>query len=332
MKRHELGIGLQGDLAPGSYTALGRLAEELGFDVVTVFGDAGYLPPMVPLAEIARATHTVRLGPSCLNPYTLHPAEIAAQVAALDVLSGGRAYLGLARGAWLEELGLTQPRPLTTLREAAGVIRALHAGGAEGYAGTVFAIRPGHRLRFPVLRSGIPLLLGAWGARAQALAGEIADELKVGGSANPDLVPLVIDRVRRGAAGVSRSPEAVRIVFGAVTVVDEDGARARAAARSAVAMYFDVVARLDPTLDVSPAVLGTVADHLRAGDRRAAGESIPDGLLDRFAFSGTPRDVARQARALLDAGVDRVEFGAPFGLDPAAGLQLLGRRVRGELF
>ena len=48
----------------------------------------------------------MRVGPSALNPFTTHPVEIAGQVAALDAESGGRAFLGLAAGAWLDRLGL----------------------------------------------------------------------------------------------------------------------------------------------------------------------------------------------------------------------------------
>jgi 5,10-methylenetetrahydromethanopterin reductase len=66
---------------------------------------------------------------------------------------------------------------------------------------------------------------------------------------------------------------------------------------------------------------------LRAGDDRDAGRLIPDALLDRFAFSGTPDQVARQVRNIFDAGASRVEFGAPFGIDAERGLRLLGERV-----
>jgi 5,10-methylenetetrahydromethanopterin reductase len=229
--------------------------------------------------------------------------EIAGQIAALDAASGGRAYLGLARGAWLDRLGVKQPRPLRAIREAAIVVERLLRGDDSGFAGEMFTIEPGFRLEHPLPRRKVPLLIGAWGPRTVALAGEIADELKVGGSANAQLVPVM--RQRLGPAS------ATRIVMGAVTVVDHDGRTARERARAAVAMYFDVVARFDPTLPQHPAV-------------------ITDELLDRFAFAGTPKSVARQVRELFDAGAARVEFGAPFGLEAAAGLQLLGREVLPE--
>ena len=97
----EFGIAFQTDKPPGAYAPLAAAAEAHGFDVVSVFADLLYQPPLPALLEMARATSRVRLGAACFNPYTRHPYEIAGQVAALDAASAGRAYLGLARGAWL---------------------------------------------------------------------------------------------------------------------------------------------------------------------------------------------------------------------------------------
>ena len=57
------------------------------------------------------------------------------------------------------------------------------------------------------------------------------------------------------------------------------------------------------------------------------GEEIPDDVLDRFAFAGTPDDVAQQVSSIFAAGASRVEFGAPFGLDSITGLRMLGERL-----
>jgi 5,10-methylenetetrahydromethanopterin reductase len=164
----------------------------------------------------------------------------------------------------------------------------------------------------------VPLLIGAWGARTAALAGELADELKLGGSANPAMVPVMRERIGN---------DAVRIVVGAVTVVDEDGAAARARARAEAALYFPVVAELDPTLELPPGLVDQVRGLVDAGDRRAAAELIPDHVLDRLAFSGNPEQVTRQAEALYAAGAHRVEFGTPQGLTTAGGVRLLCERV-----
>jgi 5,10-methylenetetrahydromethanopterin reductase len=84
----------------------------------------------------------------------------------------------------------------------------------------------------------------------------------------------------------------VGVVIGAVTVVDRDGERARELARAKVAMYLDVVGDLDPTL--------------------APGADPP---LEKFTLAGTPPEIVAQVEQLAAAGVRRVEFGDPVGLD-----------------
>jgi len=64
-----------------------------------------------------------------------------------------------------------------------------------------------------------------------------------------------------------------------------------------------------------------------AGRDSAAGALIPDEVLDRFAFSGTPSHVAGLARRVLEAGAGRVDFGAPHGLTDEDGVALLGTAV-----
>ena len=314
----QVSIAFQTDKTPDEYVELARLAERGGFDVVSVYHDLFFQPAFYPLLLMARATERVSLGPAALNPFTLHPVEIAGQTAALDAASGGRAYLGLVRGTWLESLRLEQRRPLTALREAVEIVRRLLSGDDSGFAGERFSLEPGARLRYAPLRSEVPLLIGTWGEKTTAFAGEVADEVKVGGTANPDLVPAMRERIGN---------DRVRIVVGAVTVVDEDGRAARRRARAEAALYFPVVAALDPTLDVPDRLVEDVRRLVDAGAQEEAGRLIPDDLLDKLAFAGTPAQVTRRAEALYAAGASRVEFGTPHGLEPRRGVELLASRV-----
>jgi 5,10-methylenetetrahydromethanopterin reductase len=323
----EIGIAFQADKSPGRYGELAAAAEAYGFDVVSVFADLLDQPPLPALLEMARVTSRVRLGAACLNPYTQHPYEIAGGLAALDATSDGRAYLGLARGAWLEAIGIGQHHPLEHLRDTAAIVRALLSGDERGYAGAAYRLASGVRLRYPLPGRVPPLLLGIWGPRGAALAGEIADEVKVGGSANPAVVPVIRDRVRAGALAAGRSPAEIRLVLGAVTVVDRDGAAARRRARAEVVRYLAVVADLDPTTELPDGFAGRLRALVAAGQDEAAGALIPDEVLDRFAFSGTPAHVAGQARRVLEAGAGRIDFGAPHGLGDAEGVALLGTAV-----
>lgn len=243
-------------------------------------------------------TERIALGPAALNPFTLHPVEVAGQVAELDRASGGRAYLGLVKGAWLDRLGLSEERPLAALREAVEIVRRLFAGDRTGLRGERYSLAPGAGFHVEPLRPAIPLSVGTWGRRTAAWAGTVADEVKVGGTANPELVPVV-----RGWLG---EESRTRVVVGTVCVVDEDGAAARARAAAEVAHYLDVVAHLDPTVELRP------------------GQAPP---LERFVLAGTPEEVAGQVRTLLDAGAARVELGTPQGLTRSRGIELICDRV-----
>ena len=258
-----------------------------------MFHDLLFQPAIYPLLLIAQATERVRLGPAALNPSTLHPVELAGQAAALDLASEGRAYLGLAAGAWLDRLGLETSAPVERMREATEIVRRLFSGDVSGFSGTHFTLASGARFEYEPARRRMPLLVGTWKPRMAALAGEIADEVKIGGCANPDMVRLMREWIGNDEVG---------IVVGAVTVVDEDGDAARARARAEVEMYLDVVGDLDPTVDGPPP-------------------------LEKFCFAGTAEEVAAHARELFEAGAKRVEFGTPQGLTTTHGVELLCDRV-----
>ena len=322
-----LTIALQSDKTATEYAALAREVEARGFDGLSVYSDLGFQPPMAPLMVAADVTDRLRLGPSCLNPYLLHPVEIAGQVAALDEASGGRAYLGLARGSWLRQVGVHQDRPLAHLEDTVHIVRRLLAGDDSGYTGQVFTLEPGFRLQYTLVRPETEVLLGVWGPRGAALAGRVADEVKIGGSANPDMVRQMRNWVDEAATASGRGTRAVSVCAGAVTVVDADGDLARGVARREVAMYVDVVADLDPTVQVEEGLLSRLRALLAESRADEAGALLSDDLLDRFCFAGTPTQIVDHTLALAEAGADRVEFGTPHGLTGAGGIGLLGSAV-----
>lgn len=261
--------------------------------MISVFHDLLYQPAIVPLTVIAQATSRVRVGPAALNATTLHPVELAGQAAALDLVSDGRAFLGITAGAWLERLELAPCSPVERMAETCEIVRLLFAGDRTGFAGSHFTLTPETGFEYTPRRSRIPLMIGTWRPRMAALAGRVADEVKIGGCANPAMVRLMREWIGNDDVG---------IVVGAVTVVDEDGDAARALARRALAMYLEVVGPLDPTVTGEPS-------------------------LEQFAFAGTPEEVAAHAEELYDAGVQRVEFGTPQGLSTEHGVDLLCERV-----
>lgn len=320
-------IAFQTDQPIAAYGALAAQAEAYGFDAVTVYNDLLYQPAWLPLLEIARHTKRVQIGPAAVNPFTCHPINIAGHIALIDEASQGRAYLGVTRGGWLDYLGIEPQHPVTALREAFECVRHLLSRSTEPFHGKIFPLAGGDSLRWNILRPDIPFLLGAWGEQAIRACLPYVAEIKIGGTANPLVIRHSRALVDGAAARVGREPRAIGIVVGAVTVVDLDGDAARARARRRAALYLPIIAALDHTLGIEPDLLQRINDAASAYDFDRAGSYISDELLARVAFAGTPAQVARQARALLEAGANRVEFGTPHGLSEEEGMRLLGEMV-----
>jgi 5,10-methylenetetrahydromethanopterin reductase len=324
----ELSIAFQTDKTPTRYIALAKQVDQYDFDVVSVYCDAPYHPSYGPLLLMAPHIHRARIGPAAVSPARIPPIDIAADTALLSGVAGGGVYVGIARGAWLADHGLREHQPpLQAIRESVEIVRHLLSGKTGGYQGQVYQLAPHVRAPYPLPHKPVPIMIGSWGAKLCAVAGELADEVKVGGSANPNMVPAIQKYIEVGERQAGRAPGTVGVVMGAVTVVDENRERARAEARRAVALYLPVVAPLDTTLQIDPALMVRIQMHVNNGDSDAAAALISDDLLERFAFAGNVDDIIRQAEGLFAAGARRVEFGTPHGLDSEHGIDLIGKYV-----
>ena len=323
----ELSIAFQTDKTAQQYIELAKLVDQYDFDAVTVYCDAPYHPSYSPLLLMAPHIKRARLGPATVSPSRITPLDIAANTALLSQLASGGVYVGMSRGAWLADHGIQEIKPpITTVKEAVEVVRYLLEGGQGGYDGGVFQIAE-HVVSPYVLPERVPILIGTWGPKLAGIAGELADEVKIGGSANPDVVPVIADYIAAGVERAGREPGSVGIVIGAVCVIDEDRKQARLAARRSVALYLPIVSTLDPTIEVDPEMAERVQGHVNRQEFDDAAKIIPDDLLDRFAISGNMDDVVKQCEGLFEAGVSRIEFGTPHGLEPEHGIRLIGEQI-----
>lgn len=313
--------------------AAARAVRRYDFDVISVYEDLGDQSPMYPLMTLANYavdtnTKYGRIGPACVVVPKYNTMEpIVGDISRLDELSDGRAYLGLAPGSWMEQVGLA-PATVQQLREAADVSRYLLEKREDGFEGQYYKVEPGFKVNYPTPLHRVSLLIGAWGPNMAALAGEIADEIKVGGSANPLLVPVMRDRVNVGVQRAGREPDDIGIVFGAVTVVDEDRNTALAVARERAVVYINVVGDKDPTAMADfGEEIASIKKATSVGDIETAVKHLPDELTRRFMFAGTPEDIIKQTEEIFKAGASRVEFGSPHGVNQVDGINLLGEKV-----
>jgi len=327
MKR-EISIAFQTDKTAAEYVALAKRVNQYDFDAVSVYCDLPFHTPYAPLMLMAPHLERARVGVAANSPSRIHPLDIAAQTALLAEIARGGVYVGVARGAWLAEHGIHEHLPpIQAIRETVDIVRYILSGKSGGYRGQVYQLAEHVHAPYDLPDGDVPILIGSWGRKLCALAGEIADEVKVGGSTNPDLVSVIQSYIAVGETVAHRPNGTVRVVMGAVSVIDEDRELGREAAKRAVALYLPVVAPLDPTLSIEPELITRMRQYSERGENDQAAALISDDLLDKFAFAGNAGDMIEHSIRLFEAGAGRIEFGTPHGLNPQAGIQILGQKV-----
>ena len=153
---------------------LARTAEEAGFDSLYVADHPGACAsPFVALAAAAAVTSRIRLGSYVSNAGVREPILLASDVATLDVVSGGRAVLGIGAGHTPAEwaaVGRVRPpvreRVDHCIAVAEATVRALGGDGLD---------EP------KVVQDRVPLLIGGGNTRLLTWAAEHADLIGLSG-------------------------------------------------------------------------------------------------------------------------------------------------------
>ena len=159
-------------------------AEAAGFVAFLVADHPGTgVSPFVTLAHAAAGTTTISLGTYVVNVGVREPLHIAADVATLDLLSGGRALLGIGAGhtpaEWrmIGRTAMSAPERVTRLIESVEVIRRVLAGETVTFHGEHIHA-DGAALAQP---RAVPLLIGGGNTRLLQYAGEHADIVGISG-------------------------------------------------------------------------------------------------------------------------------------------------------
>jgi len=154
-----------------------QIAEDLGYERVT--GTEAWGPSALPwITTIAANTSKIEVGTSIINAFSRTPAAIAQEFASIDVLSGGRAVLGIgSSGEYVVEHfhGVPFRKPLRRLREYIEIFNTLIGGGPLNYEGEIFNLQRGFRLDYDRPRDHIPVYVAAITPKSIRQTGEIAD-------------------------------------------------------------------------------------------------------------------------------------------------------------
>lgn len=322
-------LRLNNDLAIAEYVAIAQAAEEAGFDQIWVSNDLFLRSAPVILQAIAHATQRIEVGTGILNPYTIHPAEIAMLAATMDEATGNRFNLGLAAGAgeFLKWVGIEGAQPLAAMRESVLAIRNLLRGERVAMEGSFLRWSGEAYLRFTAPRV-TPIYIGAMGPKMLALTGEIAD------GALPLLFPPehyfgVLPYVQEGLATRSESMGAFDLAACIWVSLSTDGDAARRVLAEKIAYYGHALSPLIlARLGVDQAEFRPIEQAVMVERDMDRAVSMVDDRMLRIGVVGTASDVIERLEPLAAAGVEHLSFGPPLGPDRLEAVHLLGRVVR----
>ena len=271
---------------------IARTAEASGFDSVWVMdhfeqimGDpaAPILEGYVVLAGIAARTERVNLGTLVTGVLYRNPAVLAKMVTSLDVLSRGRAVLGIG-ASWneseQEHYGIERvsvAERMDRLDEALEICRLMFTQDAPSFKGRYYEINEARNVPRPVRRDGIPIMVGGSGEkRTLRSVARYGDACNVFGDAETIRHKMKI--LDEHCAAVGRDPREICRTALKTLIIDRNAN--------------DAAEKAKPVRD------------LRGADRfRIIG------------MAGTPDELRAQARELREAGLDGLIVNLPDAYD-----------------
>ena len=258
------------------------------------------------LSFAAQRTSRIRLGPLLANPVTRHPTVTASSIATVDVVSEGRAILGLGIGDTAVHLAGLRPARVATLEAATRTIRGLLGGEA-----VEVGAREAARLPHP---RAVPVWIAAAGPRMLRAAGRVADGVFIRVGRHPSNVRAAVEQVREGAVEAGRDPDSVRLGLVLHTVLEDDAERALTIGKSMAAGYYEYSPHLFEIAGLSwdgPEVHELQArvhpDFHHHPDLEESGrlvDFLPDAAADAFCVRGAASEVVAQLIEVLSLGIE----------------------------
>ncbi|MEU6404718.1 TIGR03560 family F420-dependent LLM class oxidoreductase [Streptomyces sp. NPDC046985] len=265
---------------------IARTAEASGFDSLWTMdhvhqiasvgeADEPILEAYTTLAALAAVTSTARLGVLVSCTSFRNPALLAKMVTTIDVISGGRAVLGIGAG-WHEEethaygmdFSPSARQRLAQLDEAVQICRGMFTESAPRFSGTHYRVDEPLNVPGPLHPDGPPVLIGGGGERVLIpLAARRGDACNFFGG--PATVRHKIQVLERACADIGRdSAEISKTWLGTAIVTDSE-------------------AELQESLERLGSLLGVAPSAARG-----------------LALCGAPAEVRRRVAEYRAAGVD----------------------------
>lgn len=209
-------------------------AETLGYDSFwlqeRVIGDFNILEPVTLLSYVAAITATLKLGTSVILLPLRNPIQLAKAYSTLDVMSGGRAMMGVGLGgghlgSHEDVFGYTRDGRVTRFTEAVQVMKLLWSEPKASFRGRYWNFKDISMEPKPMQKPHLPVIFGGHHENALRRAVRYADGWMGAGSSSSASFTRESIRIRDFLDQAKRDPATFHIAKRVYLAVDNDKAR-----------------------------------------------------------------------------------------------------------
>jgi probable F420-dependent oxidoreductase len=210
-------------------------AETLGYDSLwlqeRIVGDFPMLEPVTLLSYVAAITAKLKLGTSVILLPLRNPLQLAKAYSTLDVMSNGRAIMGVGLGGGHlgshEDLfGYTREGRVTRFTEAVQIMKLLWTEPKANFQGRYWNFKDVSMEPKPIQQKRLPVIFGGHHENALRRAVKYADGWMGAGSSSSGSFIRESARLRDMLADAKRNPATFHFAKRVYLAVDSDKARA----------------------------------------------------------------------------------------------------------
>jgi probable F420-dependent oxidoreductase len=209
-------------------------AETLGYDSLwlqeRIIGDFTMLEPVTLLSYVAGITTKLKLGTSVILLPLRNPVQLAKAYSSLDVMSGGRAVLGVGLGgghlgSHEDVFGYTREGRVTRFTEAVQIIKLLWTEPKASFQGRYWNFKEISMEPKPLQKPHLPIIFGGHHDNALRRAVKLANGWMGAGSSSAASFIRDAARIRNFLDEAQRDPASFHFAKRVYLAVDKDKAR-----------------------------------------------------------------------------------------------------------
>lgn len=299
--------------------SIAQQADSLGFHSLWT-GESWGRDAFTFLTMIACHTRLLRLGTGIVTVYSRTPALIAQSIASLDIISQGRAILGLGTSGRLvieDWHGVPYHGPVARTREYVEIVRRALAGEPVDYQGDFFRLGR-FRLGASAIQPQIPVYLASLGPKNIELTGQLADgwlPVWIDHKRLPELrekVAQAASNVGRHISQVTVSPQILCYVADSPSELAEGERLMRTHMAYYIggmgSYYYDLFHRMGYRLEAD-----AVKDAWTSRDRSKAASAVSEDMLENITVLGNAASCRDKLERFRRSGADMPIIAFPHG-------------------